>query len=87
MMNLLQKIGVFLALFTMNPSQAQGYKIETGQGFEYIADPMICNGRHWTEAQGKEKMKEFSELWTDANSWEKRAKTIKQNILKGNGMG
>ena len=28
-------------------------------------------------------MKEFSELWTDANSWEKRAKTIKQNILKG----
>ena len=83
MMNLLQKIGFFLALFTMNPSQAQGYKIETGQGFEYIADPMICNGRHWTEAQGKEKMKEFSELWTDANSWEKRAKTIKQNILKG----
>ena len=72
-----------MALFTFNPSQAQGYKIETDQGFEYVTDPMICNGRHWTEAQGKEKMKEFSELWTDANSWEKRAKTIKENILKG----
>ena len=28
-------------------------------------------------------MKEFSELWTDANSWEKRAKTIKENIVYG----
>ena len=44
---------------------------------------MICNGRYWTEAQGKEKMKEFSQLWTDTNSWEKRAQTIKENILKG----
>ena len=82
-MNILQKTRLVVALFTLNLSHAQGYKIETDQGVEYITDPMICNGRHWTEAQGKEKMKEFSQLWTDANSWVKRAQTIRENILAG----
>ena len=82
-MNIYSKNWIRLALLSTNLLLSQGFKIETDQGVEYITDPMICNGRHWTEAQGKLKMKEFSQLWTDANSWEKRAQTIKENILKG----
>ena len=82
-MNIYSKNWIRLALLSTNLLLSQGFKIETDQGVEYITDPMICNGRHWTEAQGKQKMKEFSQLWTDANSWEKRAQTIKENILKG----
>ena len=44
---------------------------------------MVCNGRHWTEANGKQMMNEFSQLWTDAKSWKKRAKAIKDNIQNG----
>ena len=48
-MNLLQKRGLVVALFTLNLFHAQGYKNETNQWVEYITDPMICNGRYWTE--------------------------------------
>lgn len=44
---------------------------------------MICNGRHWTEVEGKANIQKFSQLWNDNESWSKRAKTIKENILNG----
>ena len=62
---------------------SQGFKIDTDHGTEFITDKMICNGRHWTEAEGKSNMQKFSELWNDNESWNKRAKTIKENILNG----
>jgi dienelactone hydrolase len=62
---------------------SQGFKIDTDNGTEFISDKMICNGRHWTEAEGKANMQKFSQLWNDSESWNKRAKTIKENILNG----
>ena len=55
---------------------SQGFKIDTDYGTEFIPDKMICNGRHWTEDEGKANMQKFSELWNDSKSWNKRAKTI-----------
>ncbi len=46
-------------------------------------DNMLCVGRHWTEDEANLKMKEFASLWDDLPSWEKRAKTIKEGIIKG----
>ena len=83
MMNQVQKLVMFIGIFTINLSFAQGYKVETDKGVKYINDPMVCNGRHWTEANGKQMMNEFSQLWTDAKSWKKRAKAIKDNIQNG----
>ena len=82
-MNQVQKLVMFIGIFTINLSFAQGYKVETDKGVKYINDPMVCNGRHWTEANGKQMMNEFSKLWTDAKSWKKRAKAIKDNIQNG----
>ena len=83
MMNQVQKLVMFIGIFNINLSFAQGYKVETDKGVKYINDPMVCNGRHWTEANGKQMMNEFSQLWTDAKSWKKRAKAIKDNIQNG----
>ena len=60
---------------------SQGFKIDTDNGTEFIPNKMICNGRHWTEVEGKTNMQKFSQLWNDSESWSKRAKTIKENIL------
>lgn len=46
-------------------------------------DNMLCVGPYWTEDEANMKMKEFAATWTDLNSWEKRAETIKQGIIKG----
>ena len=46
-------------------------------------DNMLCVGPYWTEDEANLKMKEFAATWTDLNSWEKRAETIKQGIIKG----
>ena len=62
---------------------SQGFKIDTDHGTEFIPNKMICNGRHWTEAEGKTNMQKFSQLWNDSESWSKRAKNIKENILNG----
>ncbi|MDG1969202.1 MAG: hypothetical protein P8I30_07260, partial [Flavobacteriaceae bacterium] len=62
---------------------SQGFKIETDQGTQYVSDPMICNGRYWKEAEGKENMEAFSKQWEDADSWNKRAQIIKKNLLVG----
>ena len=77
MMNQVQKLVMFTGIFTINLSFAQGYKVETEKGVKYINDPMVCNGRHWTEANGKQMLNEFSQLWTDAKSWKKEPRQSK----------
>ena len=71
------------ALLSTNMLMSQGFKIETDQGTQYVSDPMICNGRYWKEAEGKENMEAFSKQWKDADSWNKRAQIIKKNLLAG----
>ena len=49
----------------------------------FAQDNMLCVGPYWTEDEANMKMKEFAATWNDLNSWEKRAETIKQGIIKG----
>ena len=46
-------------------------------------DSMLCMGGHWTEDEANLMMKEFASGWHDLESWENRATTIKQGIIKG----
>jgi dienelactone hydrolase len=46
-------------------------------------DDMLCVGAHWTEDEANLKMKEFAATWNDLQSWEERANTIKEGIIKG----
>jgi uncharacterized protein len=77
------QFGICLFFISTTALLSQGFKIETDQGTQYVSNEMICNGRYWTEAEGKAKMEDFSQLWDDAQSWEKRAKSIRDNILEG----
>ncbi len=43
----------------------------------------LCVGAYWTEEQAYHKMQEFAAQWNDKASWEKRAKVIREHILKG----
>jgi dienelactone hydrolase len=46
-------------------------------------DNMLCVGRHWTEDEANLKMKGFAAEWNNLESWEQRAATIKEGIIKG----
>ena len=70
-------------VFSTHALFSQGFNIETDQGTQFISNKMICNGRHWSEAEGKVKMDEFSQIWNDSVSWKNRAKSIRENILEG----
>ena len=77
------KLLVGVIIFSMHALFSQGFNIETDQGTQFISNKMICNGRHWSEAEGKVKMDEFSQIWNDSVSWKNRAKSIRENILEG----
>lgn len=51
--------------------------------FSSAAWGQLCQGHYWTEVEAKVKMQEFSQLWNDQNSWEKRADAIKSNLKRG----
>jgi dienelactone hydrolase len=44
---------------------------------------MLCVGNYWTADEANLKLKEFAKEWNDVESWEKRANTIKEGIIKG----
>jgi len=46
-------------------------------------ESMLCVGGHWTEDEANMKMKEFRASWSDLESWEKRAKVIRQGLIDG----
>lgn len=82
-MSTFRKYFISLSLLNLQILLSQGFKIETDQGVKFIPNEMICNGRFWTEAEGKAKMEDFTQIWSDAESWIKRSQTIRKNILKG----
>lgn len=49
-------------------------------------DLMLCVGNHWTEAEGKAFLEQKRQSYTTAEAWEKRAKQIRAQILKGAGL-
>lgn len=50
---------------------------------EAAPEEQLCVGHHWTPDEANLKMKAFAATWKDRRSWEKRAKTIREGILKG----
>ena len=82
-MKSLSKICIGLAMLSTNLVMSQGFKIETDHGTILELDNMICSGGYWTEAEGKIKMEVLSGLWSDAQSWEKRAQAIRENMFAG----
>lgn len=49
----------------------------------YSQADMLCMGKHWTEDEANLMMKQFAEDWSDLESWEVRAATIKNGIITG----
>lgn len=51
-----------------------------------VSAPMLCVANYWTEAEGKAFLVEMRQTYTTAKTWEKRAKQIRSQILKGTGL-
>lgn len=49
----------------------------------FCQNDLLCVGHHWTEDEANLKMKEFAKTWDDLESWEKRAKIIRDGIITG----
>lgn len=49
-------------------------------------DTMLCMGAYWTETQGKQFLDEIKKTYSTKGDWEKRAKKIRAQILKGTGL-
>ena len=65
----MKKMSFLLVLFLCMQLQAQ--------------DEMLCRGYYWTEDEGNLKLKEFASEWDDVESWEQRARLIRQGIIDG----
>jgi len=61
------------------------YSQETKKG-EKTSTTMLCVGAYWTEAEGKSFLDAQKLKFTSQIEWEKRAKLIKEHILKGTGL-
>ena len=48
--------------------------------------PVLRQGKAWSEQQGKDKLDEWAQTWSDKASWEKRAAPIRAGILHGTGL-
>lgn len=68
----------FLALTTSVLDSANPVQLD-----QAIHKDMLCVGHHWTPDEANLKMKEFASTWGDRDSWERRARQIRENILKG----
>lgn len=70
-------IGLLVSFTIFNPREKKQEK---------KADPMLCVGNYWTEAEGKAFLDKMRGEYTTANAWKKRAKLICDQILKGTGL-
>ncbi len=69
---------VVLSTFPANSQEAK--KNEKKQ------ENMLCVGKYWTEKEGADFLEAQKQQYTTKNEWEKRAKLIKEHILKGAGL-
>lgn len=51
-----------------------------------IDTTMLCQGRYWTEAEGKAALEGFAAEYSGKAGWEKRAARIRKGILEGSGI-
>ena len=51
-----------------------------------VPQSMLCQGEYFTEQQGKEFLETQKKSYKTQKDWEKRAKLIKEHILKGAGL-
>lgn len=51
-----------------------------------IDTTMLCQGKYWTEQEGKAALEGFATTYSDRQGWEKRAARIRRGILEGSGL-
>lgn len=51
-----------------------------------VDENMLCVGNHWTEEEGATFLQQMKQTYTKKGTWEKRAKAIRRQILKGTGL-
>lgn len=51
-----------------------------------IDTTMLCQGKYWTEQEGKAAVEGFAATYSDKAGWEKRAARIRRGILQGSGI-
>jgi len=49
-------------------------------------DPWLTPGAYYTEEQARENLARFRKTWSDRPGWERRARTIREGILRGAGL-
>jgi len=76
--NLLVACALLLAFV---PAHAQEQKKTAN-----VSQSMLCQGEYFTEQQGKEFLETQKKSYKTQKDWEKRAKLIKEHILKGAGL-
>lgn len=68
-------------LLAFAPTQAKEQKKSAK-----VSPSMLCQGDYFTEQQGKDFLETQKKSYTTQKDWEKRAKLIKEHILKGTGL-
>lgn len=48
--------------------------------------PELCQGKYYTEEQGKQVLDKLKKTYTTAGEWQKRSKSIRKQILTGTGL-
>lgn len=62
-----------------------GNSQEAGKN-EKKSQDMLCVGKYWTEKEGADFLDAMKKQYTTKKEWEKRARLIKEHILKGTGL-
>ena len=67
----------FLVIFS-------SFKVDDGK--KKGTKPELCQGKYFTEEQGKQALDKLKQTYTTAGEWQKRSKSIRKQILKGTGL-
>lgn len=51
-----------------------------------IDTTLLCQGKYWSEQEGKAALEGFATTYSDRKGWEKRAARIRRGILEGSGI-
>lgn len=51
--------------------------------YAQVDTTMLCRGNYFTEAEGRAALEKFATLYSDLNSWEKRAERIRRGMREG----
>lgn len=79
----IKKNAFILSAITMALLSISKEGFSQGKSDDKAKDTMLCMGAHWTALQGKEFLDGIRKTYSTKKDWEKRAKKIRAQILKG----